>query len=582
MDISMLATSVNCVLQDVKDRQFIMSLKKQLDNIPQEDKDDNLNEIILWLSDLIKNNVTEKIEATFYLSSRDITDNLRGYLTDDSDFSKSFKRDLLTKLSTSSSISTLKPRIESLLGQMDRISYTSGKRAIDGLYDLYKSVDELQKVAYKTKIQSSSGNIVIIDPIDKTTHGTMGPVLEELQQAVSNKIKTIKVIDEFVGGGFAPKTFNLFAAIGGNGKSLTLQNILLYASKNNDRTLFDLEAGLKPCLVFVSLELSKKQCSQRQLAWCGEKVTDEELLHMSEEELDRMVIEHGEKLGFNLPIIYIERIQGQYTTTVDEIDSECDSLVNAGFQPVMIAIDYLDRLDVASSKHKTLSVTGGEGSALLRQKGAECRELAFRRNCPVISAAQLNGEAQGELNKVEPYLRQIDIVHHFGTNMLAGSKQLQTELDTIIFQHKIEVENKTQEAEIIETTEFIAMSVMKDRDGHSSYKVSRRDRENEIEYRKYTQKLRNSPMADYLKDTTRLHAVIPLHGFKLDEIDYGRSIRMFYTSEKAEFVNLEDLIPGLRDRDVDDYDKGIVEPNELDVNIDAIERAARMKTLEGL
>lgn len=542
MDISMLATSVNCVLQDVKDRQFIMSLKKQLDNMPQEDKDDNLNEIILWLSDLIKNNVTEKIEATFYLSSRDITDNLRGYLTDDSDFSKSFKRDLLTKLSTSSSISTLKPRIESLLGQMDRISYTSGKRAIDGLYDLYKSVDELQKVAYKTKIQSSSGNIVIIDPIDKTTHGTMGPVLEELQQAVSNKIKTIKVIDEFVGGGFAPKTFNLFAAIGGNGKSLTLQNILLYASKNNDRTLFDLEAGLKPCLVFISLELSKKQCSQRQLAWCGEKVTDQELLHMSEEELDRMVIEHGEKLGFNLPIIYIERIQGQYTTTVDEIDSECDSLVNAGFQPVMIAIDYLDRLDVASSKHKTLSVTGGEGSALLRQKGAECRELGFRRNCPVISAAQLNGEAQSEMNKVEAYLRSIDIVHHFGTGMLAGSKQLQTETDTIVFQHKIEIENKTQEGEVIETTEFIAMSVMKDRDGHSTYKLSVRDKENEIQYKKQTQKIRNTALGELLKDTTRIHAVVPLHKFRLDESDYARSIRMFYPTDKTEFVCLTDLI----------------------------------------
>ena len=582
MDISMLAISVNCVLQDVKDKQFVMSLKKQLDNMPDEDKEDrNLSEIILWLSDLIKNNVTEKIEATFYLSSRDLTDNLRGYLTDDSNYSKTFKRDLLTKLSTSSSISTLKPRIEALLSKVDQISYTSGKRATDALYELYKSVDDLQKVAYKNKIQSTSGNIVIIDPIDKTTHGTMGPVLEELRQAISNKIKTIKVIDDFVGGGFAPKTFNLFAAIGGNGKSLTLQNILLYASKNNDRTLFDLEAGLKPCLLFISLELSKKQCSQRQLAWGGQRITDKELLTMSEEELDKLVVQQSEQLGLNLPVVYIERIQGQYTTTVDEIDSECDNLVNAGFQPVMIAIDYLDRLDVASNKHKTLSVTGGEGSALLRQKGAECRELAFRRNCPVISAAQLNGEAQGELNKVEPFLRQIDIVHHFGTNMLAGSKQLQTELDTIIFQHKIEVENKTQEADIIETTEFIAMSVMKDRDGHSTYKVSRRDRENEIEYRKYTQKLRNSAMSDYLKDTTRLHAVIPLHGFRLDEEDYGRSIRMFYTSEKAEFVGLQDLVPNY-DKKIEIHEDGIVERNEVEVDIEAAERSARMHTLAGL
>ena len=543
MDLSQLSTAINCVLQDLKDKQFISSVKKQFDSFsPDEKKDPNIAEVLKWFNTIIQRNISEQSEAVYELSSLEIDDDLRSLVDDETSYTKKFKSDFVAKLSVTASISSLKPNLERLTGMADKILLLNGKRAIDMLYDLYEGIDELQKLAYKTKTMSSSGNIVIIDPIENTTHDTMGPVLEELKQAATNKIKSIPVIDDMVGGGFAPKTFNLFGAIGGNGKSLTLQNILLYASKNNDRSIFELEAGLKPCLLFVSLELSKKQCFQRQLAWCGVTVSDSDLEKLTESEMEHMIMDQANKTGFKLPIIYIERIQGEWYTSINEIESECDNLINMGFQPVMIAIDYLDRLEVNSTRHKQLGMTGADGSALLRQKGAECRELGFRRNCPVISAAQLNGEAQSEMNKVEAYLRSIDIVHHFGTGMLAGSKQLQTETDTIVFQHKIEIENKTQEGEVIETTEFIAMSVMKDRDGHSTYKLSVRDKENEIQYKKQTQKIRNTALGELLKDTTRIHAVVPLHKFRLDESDYARSIRMFYPTDKTEFVCLTDLI----------------------------------------
>lgn len=543
MDASILATAVNCALQDLKDKQFISSVKKQLDLLPDEEKKDvNVTETIALFGDALTRDILEKNEFLTESLNRNYTEDLLDLIDDGTRYTKKFKMDFLTRLSTNRSMASLKPYFEQFSKLVDKIELGNSKRAIDALYELYDCVDELQKTAYKMKTSSSSGNIVIIDPINKTTHDTMGSVLEELKQAISNKIKTIKFIDNMVGGGFAPKTFNIFGAIGGNGKSLTLQNILLYASKNNEPGLFELEPGLSPCLLFVSLELTKKQCFQRQLAWCGVKVSDEEMRDMSESQLEAMVMTESEKMGLRLPIIYIERIQGEFSTSIVEIDSECNGLMNMGFQPVMIAIDYLDRLEVASSKHRSLNMVGGEGSVLLRQKGAECRELGIKRNCPIISAAQLNGDAQSELTKVEAYLRQIDIVHHFGTGMLAGSKQLQTELDTIIFQHKIEIENKSQEGDIIETTEFIAMSVMKDRDGHSTYLLSKRDKENEIMFRKHTQSIRNSVLGELLKDTPRIHGVVPLHLFRLDEYDYARSIRMFYPSDKSEFVSLNDMI----------------------------------------
>lgn len=584
MESSLLATAINCTIQDLKDRQFISGFKKQLELLPDKEREDkNIKEAINFLADVINRDMTEKQECLYELFSRDFTDDLKSLFDDDTNYSKAFKRDFLTKLSANRSITTLKPFSERLQSLIDEVELNNGKRATNALYSLYDTIEELQKTAYKVKTSSTSGNIVIIDPISNSTHNTMGPVLEELKQAVSNKIKTINVIDNMVGGGFAPKTFNIFGAIGGNGKSLTLQNILLYASKNNNTTLFDLDPGLSPCLLFISLELTKKQCFQRQLAWCGIRVTDEELMKMSEEQMSNMAMEWSQKVGLKLPIVYIERIQGQFSTSITEIDSECTNLVNMGFQPVMIAIDYLDRLEVSSVKHRSLNMVGGEGSVLLRQKGAECRELSIKRNCPVISAAQLNGEAQSELTKVEGHLRQIDIVHHFGTGMLAGSKQLQTELDTIIFQHKISIENKSQESESIETTEFIAMSVMKDRDGHSVYKLSPRDRINEADYRRQTQKVRNNlSISELLKDTPRIHAVIPLHSFRLDEEDYARSIRMYYGMDNAEFVSLTDIM-----NQYDGSGGSVVEDRDITVNTgdycdDVDAQQERMNALAGI
>lgn len=545
MDTSLIATTINSVVQDLRDKQYITSVKKQLDALPEEErKDQNVKELIIWLSDIINHNISEKTEALYEMTNRDVTDDVRELIDDESQYTKRFKRDILTKLSSNSSIAVLKPKVDKLISLLQKIEVVGGKKAIEMLYEFYDNVDDLQKTTYKVKTSSSSGNIVIIDPIDNSTHETMRPVLEDLRQATTNSIRSIPVLDDMVGlgKGFAPNTFHLFAAIGGNGKSLSLQNILLYASKHNKVDNFELEPGLKPCLVFMSLELSKKQCFARQLAWSGVHIHDDDLKIMTEDELEALVLSHAKKEGLAIPIVYIERIQGKFSTTIIDIQSECNNLINMGFKPVMVAIDYIDRMDVNSLKHRHLGMTGAEGSSLLRQKGAECRELAFTLNCPVISAAQLNGEAQGELTKVEPYLRQVDVLHHFGTGMLAGSKQLQTEIETIIFQHKIEIENKTQEGDLLEKTGFIAFTVMKTRDGNSRYCLSKRDHENMVMYKKYTQSLKNSFLCELMKETTRIHAVVPLHGFRLDDEDYAKSIRMYYTSDKSEFISLKDLI----------------------------------------
>ena len=163
MESSLLATAINCTIQDLKDRQFISGFKKQLELLPDKEREDkNIKEAINFLADVINRDMTEKQECLYELFSRDFTDDLKSLFDDDTNYSKAFKRDFLTKLSANRSITTLKPFSERLQSLIDEVELNNGKRATNALYSLYDTIEELQKTAYKVKTSSTSGNIVII------------------------------------------------------------------------------------------------------------------------------------------------------------------------------------------------------------------------------------------------------------------------------------------------------------------------------------------------------------------------------------------------------------------------------------
>lgn len=546
IDVATHAALINCVIQDVKDRIFIQNIKQRLDSIAElseeHDKDEEITRKLL--DDIISNNIVEKQEAVYLVTSLDYSDGLMSLIDDTAKFTKGFKKDLLIKINSTAIVASVKNRIDKISRLSEKAMLLSGKNSIDAAEGIIEELDELGRIGTKlrNKIKAKASNVIIIDP-DDGCHGTLGSVIDDLKESVTNRIKTIPVLDGFVGGGFAPKTFNMLAAIGGGGKSLTLQNILLYASKNNPKERFHLEEGMKPCLVYVSMEMDKKQLFLRHLDWCGLKISPVEAEIITEEELENKVVSMAKENGLKIPIMYIVRKSEDCSTSIVDIEDECSELINSGYQPVMISIDYLDRLEVASNRHKLLGFSGGEGAVLIRQKGRECRELAGKLNIPVVSAAQLGVEAQAEINKCTPFLRYVDVLHALGINMLAGSKTLQTEVETIIFQHVFNIENKTQDSENLESRLFCTFSVLKDRDGVSRYVLSDRDKKMEHEYRRSTQKVQNTfGIAEVFKNTARLLTVIPLSGFRLDGEDYARSIRVYYPSDKADFLSLKDVM----------------------------------------
>lgn len=523
---------LNCILQDVKDRAFVSAANRCINSMNQEYKTDKDIQLLLHvLSKVLDENIIDRNEVMYEISQTEFSDEVKVNINDDSFYTASFRKDLLDTINAISVRSKVENTVTTLQDSLNTIEYASNsKKTVDAMRTFMQASDELYKQVNMIKIGSASSNVLIIDPDAETTHGTLTPVLVDMRKAVTHRIKTIPAIDMLCGGGFTGKTCILFGAYTGSGKSMILQNIALYTSKRNRCDIISEE--YKPCVLYISLELTRKQLMVRHLQWCGISIDEEEMKRMSDEDIERLVLETNKKSGLQLPIVYIERLTGDYYTTINEVDDEFNNCVNLGFMPIMVLIDYVDRLEVYSSKHQHLGTTGADGAALLRQKVKECRDLAVHKSVPVLTAAQLSGEVGNIIGECAKWPRQVDPVLNFSPGLLAGSKLLSTELELMIFCHKTSIEERNEETDQITYQNFMSMGVKKDRDGTARYNRSPRDMDNETMYVHYTKGLRNSgPVRTLIPNSSEIHVVMPLDKFRIREDDYGRSIRMFYLSD---------------------------------------------------
>lgn len=538
------AAVINCVLQDITDRSFLGGVKRCIDNMSEEVRNErDIKETSDLISRILDENITEKREVLIDVVNRNYSDDFRCVIDENSRYTRKYKRELLDLLNAQSLRSNVIEYVDNMVTNLEDIDYnTSNSKAIvKAVNDFMANLDQLHKTAHKSKITAGSSNILIMDPDEQTTHGTLDSTIRDLRESISNRIKTIPPIDMLTGGGVAPKTLTLFCAYTGHGKSMIMQNIVLFSSKNNAIPTFNVQEGLKPCIVFISLELTKKQLLERHLRWCGVNTTLEELKDATDNEINQMVLKANKNAGLQIPIMYIERLSGDMPTDIMDVEDEMNNCYNAGFQPVLTVIDYVDRLEVHDVKHRHYSNSGSEGSALLRQKGKECRELATRRNVPVITAAQLSGEVGNIISECEKHPKKIDVLVNVPQSCLAGSKYLGTEIELMVFCNKTEIEERSMDSDIVKKQHFLSMCVKKDRDHTAKYIRSERDKVNESAYLQYTKKLSVEPETKrFMSNAGEVHVCIPMESFKLSEDDYGRSIRMFYLgSENTSFQTFD-------------------------------------------
>lgn len=545
---SLHANILSAVLSDPTDRNFISTVRSYFDGIKEPNKDEECTKNIL--KNIIVHNITERDEVLWNIASEDYSEKVVSNILHDIKYSQVYKSSLLSKLNMNKAVSKFIPYRDEMIKYLEIMDRDGGNRkGEDALKSLLELSNAIHKTAQDFALGNTVSNVLVLSPRARETDLSSYINLAKMMRvSTKNKVKTLPVMDNMWGGGAIPGSLYLCPGISGKGKSLFMQNLCLYACKNNKASDFVVEPGMSPCVVMFSYEMDFRQCLERTLSWLGiqfKTITEKESDVEYAERLKSMMMEGFKKFNFELDIVYIAQNtdDGEALPDAGTIEAEIESLKNnLGLQPVFIAIDYLDRMDLRNKKLKVMGESGADGAVKTRLKAREVRDVGKRKQVVMLSATQLDADAMTKCDRIEPYQKTFDICLEFGMGNVSGSKNLRAEVEDVIMVHKFDIEVKSPDSDQKHKVSFIAVKQEKDRDNKASYKLSTRDKENFHQYQNYTQLLKNSSRRDMLKLTTKVHAVIPMEGFRMSDVDYAMSIRMFFPSENSDFVSLNSLV----------------------------------------
>jgi replicative DNA helicase len=184
----------------------------------------------------------------------------------------------------------------------------------------------------------------------------------------------METIDKILGGGFKPKTLNVLGAPSHVGKSMGLISIASALALKKKKVLF------------LPLEMSEEEIGKR----IDSNILDINSNEIKNIELDVFRQKFNSIKDYLGDMIIKEYPAGVLNTFKLEALLE-DLIVNKGFVPDIIVIDYLTLM---SSARLTIAQAGG-GYAFYKAIAEELHALSKKYNVPVLTAAQLNRSAYG-------------------------------------------------------------------------------------------------------------------------------------------------------------------------------------------
>lgn len=181
-----------------------------------------------------------------------------------------------------------------------------------------------------------------------------------------------RFLDEKLEGGLYPKTLTCFLGQVNVGKSIFLGNIATNMVLNNHNTLL------------ISLEMSEFMYAKR----ISSQITQipHNQLKVYSDELQEIVKGVEKKIESKLVV----KEYPPKTITTRQIDGYITKLIQRGFKPEVLVIDYINLI-----KPVTKNLNSYEG---VKEVAEHLRALSFKYNIPIVTASQLKRDAFNVVN----------------------------------------------------------------------------------------------------------------------------------------------------------------------------------------
>lgn len=443
------------------------------------------------LSDVLMNKgIRTHEQAEMYFNQLSVDEDIKTLINKNSYFTEEVLTDynyLFSKIKYQQKVKDAYTKLDEAYHDYMVADVSDAKVVTQKLLDVESEFSELM-----TAIRNSTNEkeVVLISPDDDIEDIGVEQLQEDLATA-ENKVMSGMWMDHVTGGGFKCGKLYIVASISGGFKSGWMQNMAEHMSIANDPKDFKVPGGTKPILLYINLEMSQVQMTERRAEFYG---IDKNYLQTSGKKVEEILKEGMKKHGSKLPVIYQKELQYEYNA--QQLETDLKNYEHQGYCCVGIVFDYSDLLDYK----QTLTDEANRKAPLVR-KNEQLRAIAQKRKIPVITAIQLNRNSS-EIPKKLARAATTDVLRDMGSDSIAKAFDVINIPEQLYFCYCFHVNGQS----------FFSLLVEKDRDGDAKF-ISMEGKEIPPKF-------------------NRVHYVARLNGFKISN-DYRDSIREYNLADES-------------------------------------------------
>ena len=278
-------------------------------------------------------------------------------------------------------------------------------------------------ITYNTVIendQNASDDVSILNLSENAGDTLLKAYTESINNAPTLGV-TNQGLREIIDGGFKGGRIYVIVAAPSQGKSLFLVDCCLEIKESNTCAIRD---GLKPAVIYLSLENSKEQTLARIYSMLSGRKMHEDTLNGT---YQGDIISNALNSTPDNPTTVFIVCAPDGAKTTNYIHTLFREIGKQGYYPAALAVDYIKRIEPARGFFQLTDKLGAVTN--------ELRNIALKYNIPVITATQFNRDGYKKVFGHEHTYSADgrDLVTLFSIDDLADSIEIAQNADYVVF-----------------------------------------------------------------------------------------------------------------------------------------------------